>query len=84
MYRKIEPAIRMTANEASSRYPDEFVIMYMGRPSLTDDVGDVLYVGDNREELYPLLTSLNLNYSGIVTGLNHYRNCLGGVVVERN
>jgi len=29
MYRKIEPVLRMTANEASSRYPDEFIIMQM-------------------------------------------------------
>jgi len=27
MYRKIEPTLRMTANEASARYPDEFIIM---------------------------------------------------------
>ena len=49
---------------------------------MSDDVGTVLYVGDNREELYPVITSLNQNYCGVVAGLNYYRNCLGGVVVS--
>ena len=81
MYKKIEPALRMTANEASSRYPDDFIIMQMDSMDLSDDVGTVLYIGDNRKELYSVIASLNQNYCGIVEGLNHYRNCLGGVVV---
>ena len=81
MYKKIEPALRMTRNDASARYPDEFIIMQMDSMDLSDDVGTVLYVGDNREELYPVITSLNLNYCGVVAGLNYYRNSLGGVVV---
>ena len=82
MYRKIEPALRMTANEASARYPDEFIIMQMDSMDLSDDVGTVLYVGDERRELYALVVSLGLPYSGIVEGLNYYRNSLGGVVVN--
>jgi hypothetical protein len=81
MYRKIEPALRMTANEASSRYPDEFIIMQMDSMDLSDDVGTVLYVGDNRRELYALVVSLNQPLCGVVEGLNYYRNDLGGVVV---
>ena len=82
MYRKIEPTLRMTANEASAHYPDEFIIMQMDSMDLSDDIGTVLYVGDERRELYALVVSLNLPYSGIVEGLNYYRNSLGGVVVN--
>ena len=81
MYRKIEPALRMTANEASERYPDSFIVMQMDSMDLSDDVGTVLYVGDNQRELYALVVSLNLPFSGVVDGLNYYRNSLGGVVV---
>ena len=80
MYKKIEPALRMTANEASARYPDSFIVMQMDSMSLSDDVGTVLYVGDDRNELYDVIISLNRSLCGIVDGLNHQRS-LGGVVV---
>ena len=80
MYRKIEPAIRMTANEASERYPDDFIVMQMDSMDLSDDVGAVLYVGDNERELYRLIVSLNQPFCGVVEGLNFQCNCLGGVV----
>ena len=81
MYKKIEPVLRMTRNEASAHYPDEFIIMQMDSMDLSDDVGTVLYVGDNRDELYPVIIGLNKNYCGVVAGINYYRNSLGGVVV---
>jgi len=81
MYRKIEPALRMTRNEASSRYPDEFIIMQLDSMDLSDDVGTVLYAGDSRVELYGVIKGLNRSLIGVVEGLNHKRNCLGGVVV---
>ena len=81
MYKKIEPALRMTRNEASAHYPDEFIIMQMDSMDLSDDVGTVLYVGNNQRELYALVVKLNLPFSGVVDGLNYYRNDLGGVVV---
>jgi len=80
MYRKIEPPIRMTDNEASERFPDEFIVIQMDSMDLSDDVGTVLYVGDNRRELYRLIVSLNQPFCGVVEGLNHRRS-LGGVVV---
>ena len=80
MYKKIEPPLRMTANEASERYPDSFIVMQMDSMSLSDDVGTVLYVGDNERELYALVVSLNLPFSGVCDGINHRRS-LGGVVV---
>ena len=55
MYNKIEPPIRMTRNEASERYSDSYIVMQMGSMDLSDDVGTVLFVGDNRQELYALI-----------------------------
>jgi hypothetical protein len=80
MYIKIEPTSRMTANEASEHYPDSFIVTQMDSMDLADDVGTVLYVGDNRRELYTLIVSLNQPFCGVIEGLNHQRS-LGGVVV---
>ena len=80
MYRKIEPPLRMTENEASERYPDSYIVMQMDSMDLSDDVGSVLYVGDNRRELYALIVSLNQPFCGVIEGLN-YQYSLGGVVV---
>ena len=80
MYHKIEPPVRMTRNEASECYPDSFVVMQMNSMDLSDDVGAVLYVGNDRAELYDVIISLNQPFCGIVEGLNHRRS-LGGVVV---
>jgi len=81
MYKKIEPALRMTGNEASEQYPDSYIVMQMDSMKLSDDVGTVLYVGDNERELYRLIISLNQPYCGVHEGINLMRNCLGGVVV---
>ena len=80
MYRKIEPSLRMTANEASEHFPDSFIVMQMDSMSLSDDVGTVLYVGDDRSELYDVIISLNRPFCGVHEGINHRRS-LGGVVV---
>ena len=80
MYRKIEPALRMTRNEASERYPDSFIIMQMDSMNLSDEVGTVLYVGDEQNEMFALVVKLQLQFRGIVEGLNHWRS-LGGIVV---
>ena len=80
MYRKIEPPMRMARHEASERYPDSFIIMQMDSMDLSDDVGAVLYVGDNQREMFALVVSLNQSFCGVIEGLNHQRS-LGGVVV---
>jgi hypothetical protein len=82
MYKKIEPPLRMTRNEASERYPDDFIIMQMDSMDLSDDVGTVLYVGEDEREMDALVVKLSLPFSGIVNGFNYYRNSLGGVVVN--
>ena len=81
MHKKIEPALHMTRNEASERYPDSFIIMQMNSMDLSDDVGAVLYVGEDQNEMFALVAKLGLPFSGIVQGINHLCN-LGGVVVS--
>ena len=81
MYRKIEPALRMTRNEASERYPDSYIIIQMDSMDLSDDVGTVLYEGDNERELYGVIKELNRSLLGIVEGLNFQRNFIGGIEV---
>ena len=80
IYKKIEPPNRMTRYDASERYSNDFIIMRMDSMSLTEDTGTVLYVGDDRSEMFSLVTSLKLPYCGVIEGLNHQRS-LGGVVV---
>jgi len=72
----------MTANEASACYPNEFIIMQMDSMDLDDDIGVVLYAGDSRVELYGVIKGLNVPYISVVEGLNHQRNCLGGIVAN--
>ena len=81
MYRKIEPALRITANEASERYPDSYILMRMDSMNPSDDMGSVLYIGDDDDELFALLMKLDdPSICGVTEGLNHRRS-LGGVVV---
>ena len=81
MYRRIEPVRRMTTNEASEQYPDYYIIMRMESTSMSDEIGDVLYVGDNKRELFSIVMNLNDHaVCGVIEGLNHRRS-LGGVVV---
>ena len=81
MYREIEPVLRMTANEASERYPDEFIMMRMDSMDPSNDMGTVLYIGDDGDELFALVMRLDdPSLCGVTEGLNHQRS-LGGVVV---
>ena len=81
MYRKIEPVLRMTAKEASERYPNEFIMMRMDSMDPSNDMGTVLYIGDDGDELFALVMRLDdHNLCGVTEGLNHRRS-LGGIVV---
>ena len=81
MYKKIEPALRMTANEASVQYPDDFILMRMDSMNPSDDMGSILFIGDDSDELYSLVMKLDdRSNCGVVEGLNHMRS-LGGIVV---
>ena len=81
MYKKIEPALRMTANEAAERYPDSFILMRMDSMSPSNDMGTALYLGDDGDELFALAMKFDdPTNCGVTEGLNHRRS-LGGVVV---
>ena len=75
MYEKIEENLRMTYIEASAKYPDSYIIMRMD--DYISQMGTVLYVGDNQNELAAVLMQLeNQNHCGIIEGLNYHRNSL--------
>jgi hypothetical protein len=81
MYKKIEPALRMTSNEASMRYPDSYILMRWDSMNPSDDMGTVLFVGDDNGELFSLVMKLeDPTNCGVAEGLNHRRS-LGRVVI---
>lgn len=81
MYKKIESALHMTANEASRRYAGGHIVMRMDSKNLSNDMGSVLYVGDDGDELFSLVMKFDdPSIYRVVEGLNHRRS-LGGVVV---
>ena len=82
MYRKLEPAPRMTKNEAATRYPDEYFIMRMDNiRNLSNVMGTVLYVGDDGDELFALGKYIEEPMQCVVSEGMHHRRSLGGVVV---
>jgi hypothetical protein len=83
MYKKIEPPLRMTSNEASEKYPDSYILIRMNSMNPSDDICTVLYIGDERREMFSLIKELkDPKLCGVYEGLNHQRRCLGGVVVN--
>jgi len=81
MYKKIEPAPRMTRNEASERYPDSYIMFRRDSINPSNDMGTVLYVGDDGDELFSLVMKLDdPTNCGVIDGLKHLRS-LGGIVV---
>ena len=78
MYVKVEDNQRMTDIEASERFPDSYIIMRMD--SMNTQMGTVLYVGDDLDEIISLVMQQTEPYCGVIEGLSHQRS-LGGVVV---
>ena len=82
MYRKLEPAERMTDIEASEKYRHEYVIMRMD--DFDGDTGTVLYVGDNEKELNRLLSQIDdPSMCGVIEGVS-LQCTLGGIEVYAN
>jgi hypothetical protein len=80
MVTKIEPALRMTSSEAAERYPDSYILIRMDSINPSNDMGTVLYVGDDGDTLFSLAMQLDdPSLCGVTEGLNHRRS-LGGVV----
>ncbi len=58
MIKKIEDSARMTMNEAEEFYPDNHILMLDDEEYMVYPIGRVVYIGDNRKELYDLLDEL--------------------------
>jgi len=81
MYKKIESTQRMTDDEASAMYPDDFILFRCDKNVISNAIGTILYVGDNYGELFRLASGLEApSLCVVLEGLNHQRS-LGGVVV---
>jgi hypothetical protein len=81
MITKIDPPLRMTSNEAAALYPDNYILMRMDSKSPSNDMGTVLYIGDDDDTLFAFALKLDdPNLCGVTEGLNHRRS-LGGVVI---
>jgi len=81
MYWNVESGLRMTENEASAQYPDSFIIMRMDSMDASNQMGTVLFIGDDYDELASFIMSFDdPSNCGVIEGLNHRRS-LGGVLV---
>ena len=80
MYYKVEQSPRMTMNEASQKYPNNYILMQKEDKSMFDPPGCVLYIGDNGDELFSLQVRLPVSMGIVVEGINLQRS-LGGIVV---
>ena len=78
MYQRAKDNQRMTGNEASERYPDSYIIMCMD--SMFSEMGTVLYIGDDENEIISLVMQIDEPFCGVIDGLNFGRN-LGRVVI---
>ena len=78
MYQKAEGNQRMTGNETSEQYPDIYIIMRMD--SMFSEMGTVLYIGDDENEIISLVMQIDEPFCGVIDGLN-FRRSLGGVVL---
>ncbi|MDR2166996.1 MAG: hypothetical protein LBE35_03980 [Clostridiales bacterium] len=82
MYIKIEGSPKMTENEASLRYPDNYILMQKDNKNTNNPSGVVLYVGNNFSELFALQVDLSIPLGIVIEGANLQRRlCLGGVIV---
>ena len=83
MYRKIEGSPRMTRNEATEHYPDNYILMQRDNRDTFDPSGIVLYVGDDFDELFSLQVDLPVSLGVVIEGINiSSRLTLGDLVVN--
>jgi hypothetical protein len=80
MYEKVEGNLRMTLNQASERFPDKYILIQRDDGDSPDQMGTVLYVGDNDDELFHRQMNPHVPYGIVVEGMN-LQYSLGGVVV---
>jgi hypothetical protein len=83
MYKKIEGSPRMTANEASELYPDDYLLMQLDSNDMFDPTGVILYTGDNFDELFSLQIDLPIILGVVIEGANiSSRLTLGDLVAH--
>lgn len=71
MYNKIKGNPRMTTNEASELYPDNYILMQRDNDrDMFDPTGVILYVGDNFDELFALQVDLPVRLGVVIEGAN--------------
>ena len=81
MYRKLEGLPKMSRNEISEAYPENFVLVRMEHRDKAYFDLEPLYIGDNFSELFGLQYDLEDSLLVIVEGLNiMIRNSWGGIV----
>jgi len=84
VYRLIEKSPKMTENEASMEYPDNYILMQMDSRELFDPTGVVLYIGDDGDELFSLQVNTPVPLGIVLEGINISRRLsLGGLVVDK-
>ena len=80
MYEKLDPPPHMKRSEAEELYPDNYILMQKDNRDLYDPAGLVLYIGDNRSELFALQVDLDIPLCVVCEGLN-LMHSLGGFLV---
>jgi len=83
MHKKIENSSKMTINQASEQYPDNYILMQRDNRDTFDPLGIVLYIGDDFDELFSLQVDLPVSLGVVIEGINiSNRLILGDLVVN--
>jgi hypothetical protein len=78
--KKVDPPLRMTTNDASVKFPRDYILMQMDDYNPSNDMGTVLYIGDSYKNLSDVRVAIKIENCCIIEGLV-YQNSLGGIVV---
>ena len=82
MYKKIENSPRMTMHEASTHYPNGYILMQMEKSNMVNPAGIILYIGDDGDELFSLQVRQPVPRGIVFEGDTlQLRYSLGGIVV---
>jgi len=78
MYTRVEGNLRLTRNQASLRYPDNYILIQKENTDLLDPAGVVMFIGDDFDELFALQVDLPVPMGVVYEGVN-LQNSLGGI-----
>jgi hypothetical protein len=81
MYQEVEGHPRMTINEATERYPNNYIVMRMDNRDISNDMGTLLYIGDDQEETISLMGESDATNRYLFAEGLHLMSTLGGVAV---